>query len=203
MLDRYQKEKYVEEYKKAYTYDEENDRYGVLGMRYDPRIIDFFKRHNLYDEKMFEYLQDNTWGVCYADPPKARRVGCPVIRYKGRILGFVIIIPDVTNDFTMFIQVHEIAHGIYAYKHLGKKVEDRKLELLPFAIEKLYANEVQSEAVNNFSQRLDSMVDETSREPYRFALANRDEIVKKGISSFKEVDRTINVLSRKWCKQNR
>ena len=36
-------------------------------MRYNPKVIDFFKRHNMYEESMFEYLQDHSVMIDYDD----------------------------------------------------------------------------------------------------------------------------------------
>ena len=188
---------YVAHAKEALVFDEETCRYGVLGMKYDERIIDFFKRHNLYEEEMFDYIQKNTWGICYADKPKARRVGCYNIGDK-RLLDFLVVIPDQTTDFTMFIQVHEIAHAIYAYKHLGKRFSAPSSELLAFVMEKKYAEEIKSESVTKYSEHLDSVIDENDALEYRFALHARKEFMDSFNGDMKTFDKQSGKLLRKF-----
>ena len=130
-------------------------------MKYDQKVIDFFKRYNLYNKEVFDYLQKNTWGACYADPDEARLINTYYFdnKYDGKLKGFLIIIPDQTTDIQMFIQLHEISHGIMAYKYLGKKYPDDLHEVLPFMVEKLFVDYAQNDSITNYSNYLDSKID--------------------------------------------
>ena len=106
----------------------------------------------------------------------------------------IIIIPDKTNDHTMFSQVHEIAHGIYAYKHLGKSVQSEYYEVLPLLVEKLYVEESNNEEVKSYSKYLDSMIDESDNISYKFALYARNQLLEGFNGNIDDLDNQCDLL---------
>ena len=55
-------------------------------MKYNQNVIDFFKKHNMYDEKTFEYLQDNSLMIDYKDPDQRCFIGCFYVQDMNDIL---------------------------------------------------------------------------------------------------------------------
>ena len=174
-------------------------------MQYNQRIIEFFKKYNLYQKELFDYLQHHTWGVCYVDPDEARLINTYFFnnKFNNKLTGFLMVIPDQTSDITMFVQVHEIAHGIMGYKYLGKKYPDDLHEVLPFMVEKLYVNEVNDDRVSDYSKYLDSKIDEDTILKYRFALAARDELLDGFDGNLDKIDKQSKLLLRKYKKEHK
>ena len=70
-------------------------------MKYNQGIVDFFKRHNMYEEKMFNYLEDNTTMLDYRDPEQRDFVGCFYVQNRENILSKLHLnIPYVFGKFS-------------------------------------------------------------------------------------------------------
>lgn len=171
---------------------------------YNDNIIMFFKRHNLYDEEMFKYLEEHTDFFDYYDD---NYIGClgsgeHIDSRTGKLTHFRICIPYCINKETMLVDLHEIMHGIVFYKHLNKKYkEDITIELLPFIIERMYLEECKDENLIKFHNRLDSTIDSNSEEKYRFALRYRDELYKDFNGDIESIEEKVSSLVKKWCKK--
>ncbi len=174
-------------------------------MRYSDTIIDFFKRHNLYEKEMFEYLQNHTEMVDYHYEEERLFIGCVYIvdHITKKISGFKICIPYVYDEITALINIHEIAHGIWGYKKLNKKYNNLEVELFPMKLERIYISECSSQKLKSYADFLDSTIDDDSEERYRFALYNRDKLNSCALDSFKSIDKTTRKLARTWRRHNR
>lgn len=149
-------------------------------MKYNQGIVDFFKRHNMYEEKMFNYLEDNTTMLDYRDPEQRDFVGCFYVQNKKNILSSLHInIPYVYDELTALIDVHEITHGIENYRMIGKKFKKNiTVEVLPILYEKLYILDNNSDRFRAVGKYLDEMIGRDSAEEYLLALKMRDELLK-------------------------
>ena len=138
-------------------------------MRYNPKVIDFFKRHNMYEESMFEYLQDHSVMIDYDDPEQKYFVGFNYCVENGILRKFSMGIPYMKDYKTMLINIHEITHGIYAYRRLNKKFTRIGIETLPMLYEKIFILENGSEELKQYGEFLDSCIVENSEEKYKYA----------------------------------
>ena len=172
---------------------------------FHPKIIEFFKKHNLYDEEMFEYILKRCDYVDYYDSDINFMVGCPakVNPRNNRIEGFRLCIPYCWDEKTALVSVHEIAHAIYWYKRLGKKYNKIEEELFPMVVERIYLEENKTSTLESYEKFLDSTIDETSEAQYRFAIANRDHLLQSDISDFRYLDKSMRKFVRKWKRENR
>lgn len=178
--------------------------YRKLGMKYDQRIIDFFKRHNLYDEEMFDHLQKNSLKAHYCDSNERSKIKCRTILNKnGKVLDYLIVLPDVTDHITMLIQLHEIAHGIVAYKFLGKKYIKEYSEVLSFLVEKLYINEMNDSKVTEFSNYLDNLINEEDELSYKFGLYASEELIDDFDGDINKMNKDCKKLLRNYKKVNK
>ena len=85
-------------------------------MEYHPKIINFFKEHNLYDEKIFNYLKNNSIMVDYENPEERSFIGCFYILDQRNILRKIKLnLAYVMNEETTLINIHELTHGIENY----------------------------------------------------------------------------------------
>ena len=168
-------------------------------MNYNPKLIDFFKRHNMYDEKTFKYLSSHTTMIDYNDPEQRDFVGCFYILDNNNILqSLVLDLPYVNNEKTMLISIHELTHGIENYSKIGKKFKkDITCEALPILYEKLYINEFPSEELLSYSKYLDNLIINNCEKEYQFALAIREELLKNYNYDMKKMSKLTKKLSKK------
>lgn len=168
-------------------------------MNYNQRIIEFFKRHNLYEEEMFKYLSENSMMIDYQDDDQRAFIGCYyILNKKGVLERIQLNIPYVYDDATALINVHEIVHGIIYYKKLGKKIKiDVTVEALPMLYEKLYILENPSEAFIKYGEYLDSIIKNNPQKEYKFGLDVREELLKEYDYNMKKMSKKVKRLSRK------
>jgi hypothetical protein len=172
---------------------------------FEEEVIGFFKRHNLYEEKMFMYLKDHIDMIDYNDEDLRVLIGTAyaVNKKNRKIINMRICIPYCQDEITALICIHEIAHGIYGYKKLNKKYNPLEIELLPMILERIYIEEKQSNNLKKYADFLDSIIDEESDEKYRFGLENRGSLEERDLRNFKSIDRSTRKLARRWKRNNR
>ena len=174
-------------------------------VKYNSEIISFFKRYNLYEKNMFEYLEKHTDMIDYRMEDLRICIGCSykINKNSNRIVGMRICIPFCYDEITTMISIHEIAHGIYGYKNLNKKYDELEIELLPMILERIYFEEKKTEKLTSYLEYLDSTIDGDSEEKYRFALMNRNESRFKDIKSYEFFSKNVKKLTRIWRRKNR
>ena len=169
-------------------------------MNYHPRIIEFFKRHNMYDPVMFKYLQKNTTMIDYNDIEQRAYIGCSYLLDKDdKLQSLSLYIPYMDSEETMLISIHEITHGIENYQKLGKKFQkDITIEALPLLYEKIYILENPSDKLIKYGNYLDELILEESAKEYKFALKIREELLKNYNYNMKKMTK----LTKKLAKKN-
>ena len=172
---------------------------------FNAKLIDFFKKHNLYDQEMFTYMARNCQFVDYSDPDVNFTVACgPRVNPNTNVIeGFQMVIPYYRGEKTAFISIHEMAHAIYWYKKIGQIYKPLEEELFAFIVERVYFEENKTPSLEEYVTYLDSTIDEEVRESYRFAYANRDNFIGWDISDFDNIDKTTKELALIWEKENR
>ena len=172
-------------------------------MVYNEKIIDFFKRHNMYDEKKFQYLQDNSTMIDYRNVEERAFIGCfYILNKKEELERLQINIPYVYDDITALINIHEIVHGIENYSKLGKKFKkDITIETLPILYEYIFITESQSSELKSYGKYLDKMIETSNELEYLFALKVRLELLNKYQYNMKKMQKLTKKLSREY--QNR
>ena len=170
-------------------------------MEYHSKIIDFFRRHNMYDPEVFEYLKTNSSGVDYRDPDARYLIGCFYVKdiKNERLLDLKLVLPYVTDDITALININEITHGIENYPKRGKKFKkDITIEALPLLYEKLYILENPSEALLAYARELDQRIEESSAREYKFALKIREELLKNYSGDMKKSEKEVKRAVRRF-----
>ncbi len=167
---------------------------------YNKKVMDFFKKHNLYDEKMFNYLYDHTDFIDYNDPDMRIFIGSAIMYDKKhkKIIRFRMCIPYVTNDKMALIAIHEIVHGIVYYKHLNKKFEvDKKIEALPLLYEKLFVTENPTPELINFANYLDSKISVENNDSYSYGMLVREQLFNSYDYNFDKMSKLNDKIGRK------
>lgn len=169
-------------------------------MVYNPKLIEFFKAHNMYDQTMFKYLQENSHMIDYKDPEQRVVMGCYYITNKKNILTKLILgVPYVDSEETMLISIHELTHGIENYPKIGKRfTKDITIEALPILYERIYINEKASPGLLAYGDEIDKRINSTSSKEYQFALAIRDELLRNYQPDIQKNAQLVKKLSRKY-----
>ena len=168
-------------------------------MNFDHNLISFFKKHNLYNEEMFNYFQKNSTMIDYEDDEQRCFIGCFYIYGEKNILKSIHLnIPFVYNEITMLISIHEIVHAIELYPYLNKKVKIKDTrEILPMLYEKIYVDERQDETLYKYQKYLDSTIDKKDTS-YYIALSVREELLKNYNYDINKMKKLSKKLARKY-----
>ena len=169
-------------------------------MVYNPRLIEFFKEHNIYDQKIFNYLQDNSHMIDYNDPEQRDFVGCfYIINEKNILTKLILGVPYIDSEETMLISIHELTHGIEHYPKIGKRfVKDITIEALPLLYERIYINEKATPELLTIGDKIDKRINSQSGKEYQFALAIRDELLRNYQPDIQKNAKLVKRLSRKY-----
>ena len=91
-------------------------------------FIKFFKKHNLYNEEIFNYIQKNRTLFDYRDEDQRIFIGCYYICNKQGILQKInICVPFINDPITLLINIHEYIHAIESYKNISKKSQFKRV----------------------------------------------------------------------------
>ena len=169
-------------------------------MKFNQGVIEFFKKHNMYEEKMFNYLEDNTNMLDYKDPDERCFIGCfYILDKKGKLSRLILNIPYVYDDITALINIHEITHGIEHYPQIGKKfIKDTTIEALPIMYEKLYIMDNPSEELIKYGIYLDTLCNKDNAIEYQVALEMRDELLKNYNYNMKKMKKLTKKIVKKY-----
>lgn len=167
-------------------------------------LIDFFKRHNMYDFETFRYIEQNLDIIDYEDEDLRMFIGCGLKHnLKDKLLGFRVCIPYPNNHKTMLIAIHELTHAIEAYNHLDKKFKkDAYIEIMPILMEKVYIEESCDSKVQEFGNYLDCLIDNESDISYRCALSVRDELYNNYNNNYKKTSKKAKRLAKRYQRNN-
>lgn len=170
---------------------------------YYTEFINFFKKHNLYDEKIFNYIKENITLIDYRDEENRQFIGCYYVLNKKEILTKIkIFVPYIDSPITTLINIHEYIHAITLYQYLGKKFKAKKdIEILPLLYEKLYILENPTPELKEYVVKINKSIEENNEEKYTVALKSQEELLKyyhENNPSLKKLQQKAKKLSRKY-----
>lgn len=173
-------------------------------MRFNPKLIDFFKKHRLYDEEMFKYFEEHSTMIDGDYDDERMITGCAYLVdkntgiLKGLHINLPYIKPNAVDEEMMLDSIHELAHAIFTYPKIGKKFKrDITIETLPLLYEKLYIMENPSPKSIAYGHRLDDTITDKYPE-YDFALKARDELYSKYHKNPEEMAKTVHKMGQKY-----
>lgn len=169
-------------------------------------FINFFKKHNLYDEEMFNYIRNNSILIDYREIDKRIFIGCYYISDNDGILRQIkICVPIINNQITTLINIHEYIHAITLYKYLNKKgTIEKEDETLPMLFELLYVLENPNKELHEYLNTINNSI-QNGPSKYRIALAVQHELLEyyqKKNPSLKKLQHKAKKLSRKYKVSN-
>lgn len=168
-------------------------------------FINFFKQHNLYDEKMFEYIAVNSITFDYKYSDMVNNMGAYYWFKDKKILrGIRLIVPIIDSEKTALINVHKYMYAIMHYNDLNKPCKINIYdEVIPMVFEKLYVLEHPSEELEKYLNNIDEEIRNSTNEEdekYRIALCLRDSLIEEyqnNRSSLASLNKKAKALAKK------
>lgn len=109
----------------------------------EEKFIEFLKKSELYNEDVLDYIEYRTTYVDYKEKGAMDFVGCYPILEDGMVKDIRLCVPNMVDDVSVSINIHEYVHLLRIYKSLGKKfVESEYEELLPIMYEFAFLEDV-------------------------------------------------------------
>ena len=179
----------------------------TMNKNYYTNFINFFKKHGLYNEEIFNYIARNTTSFDYYDEELMNIRG---IYYKynelKELTSFKLYLPYIDSEITAFMNIRPYIQAIYAYTKLGKKHKaNAECETIALYFEKLYLQENPNQQLEEYLNNIHTSIKEQKTEKkYKIAL-NAESDLKKYIEennpSFNELQRKAKRLSRKYRRK--
>lgn len=166
------------------------------------KFIDFFKKHNLYDEKVFKYIRENAILFDYLEEEKRAFIGCYYSYDKNKCLSKItVVVPIINDERTLLINIHEYTHAIMLYHKLGKPCKiERDIEMLPMLFERIYLEENKNKNLEKYVKGLNESITEDSEIEYQIALKHQKELLEYYLktNNFTKLQKKARKLSRKY-----
>lgn len=146
------------------------------------KFINFFQKHNLYNEEIFDYLRLNSILFDYLDEDTRPFIGCYHTLDKDlKLKKIELCVPLIADEKTILINIHEYTHGILLYEYLNKKIKiTNDCETLPLLMERIYLEENPSQELEEYIKKLNTKIqNDTSIEAqkYKTALNIQEELL--------------------------
>ena len=169
---------------------------------YYNKFVDFCKRYGIYDERVFKYLRNNSYMFDYRDEDYRRMICTQVMYDNNKASDVSMVVPFITDDITVLINIHEYTHGVIYYNMLGEEYNpktERNREILPMLYERLFVLENEDNKwLVGYENYLEKRIIDSDDEDYKLGLICRDEIIKNCSDfNFNNLNRRTNGISRR------
>lgn len=106
------------------------------------KFIKFLKNNNIYDEEVLNYFENHSTHVDYKEEDAEYFIGCYPQVENDILTGVNVCVPDMDDEITVTINIHEYVHMLKLYKNLNKKYEETPYEeVLPVFYELIFLRE--------------------------------------------------------------
>jgi len=167
-----------------------------LKENYYVKFINFFKKHNLYDKEVFDYIWDKCNFFNYLEDEYRMYTGVYYVLDKNKkLVDFNLIVPFIDSEKSLLINIHEYAHAIEAFYKLGEKfILDDSCEVNSLFLENLYLLENNNEVARNFLNNLNEIRINSNEKQYVLGIKIADYLLNL-YNDKKQLD--LNKMSRK------
>ena len=96
------------------------------GEPFKNEVKDFFKKENLYSEEFFDFLKQKVRKV-----PSTSEIswyGCFPQVEDSILKDIRLLVPEITDEKSLLINIHEYAHALELYNELGTIYIERRIE---------------------------------------------------------------------------
>lgn len=178
-----------------------------MSLNYYQKFIDFFKRHGLYNQEVFDYLRKNSIQFDYRDTDYQPLIGCFYLTKGNKLTKINLIVPYINNDITVLINIHEYIHGIIAYKYINKRFsEDLNSETLPILYERIYLEENKdNQTLRKHFDSINDVINESNSTDimkYKIALSIQEKLFDYYTSKHPNIKELSSKAKKLTKKQN-
>ncbi|MBQ9071628.1 MAG: ADP-ribosylglycohydrolase family protein [Bacilli bacterium] len=117
--------KRLEYYLPEYIINIVNDFYKTIGKE-EPlknEVKEFFKQENIYNEKYFDFIRTKIKTLPSECP--LDWYGCFPLLKEGILNDIVLLVPEITSERDILVNIHEHTHALELFEELGTVYEDR------------------------------------------------------------------------------
>ncbi|MBQ6538952.1 MAG: hypothetical protein IJL76_01590 [Bacilli bacterium] len=146
---------------------------------YYKKFIEFLKTHNIYDEEIVKYFNNNSTRFDYLEEEYRPFIGVYYMT-EGDILTKVKpMVPFINSDKTVLINIHEYIHLYLIYNKINKPVNimTRDREVLPIFYEKVFVKENPSLELLKYHEHLNESIYNEGQDEYLLALKLSNELI--------------------------
>ena len=120
--------KKVEDYVPEYIINITNKFYKSLGKEepFKNEVKDFFREENLYSEDFFDFLKHKVKKITSSSD--ISWYGCFPQVEDGILKDIKLLVPEITDEKSLLINIHEYAHALELYNELGALYIERRVE---------------------------------------------------------------------------
>jgi len=132
--------KKVEDYLPEYIINIVNDFYRAINKEipFKNEVKNFFKEEKIYSEDFFDYVKHKVKTL--PSTCSLNWYGCFPVLEDGILKDIRLLVPEITDERSLLVNIHEYVHALDLYKELGNVYEERReeRELNASNMEKLY-----------------------------------------------------------------
>lgn len=88
------------------------------------KLIIILKSLGLDNDDYFTYISQKGIIKCFNAPVETGIWGCFINAETGVITRLRFLVPPITNEETLLINIHELAHGYELFPYLGKPYQE-------------------------------------------------------------------------------
>lgn len=171
---------------------------------YYTKFVNFFKKHGLYNEEIFKYINKNTERFNYYSEEITNIRGLYHYYNKyNELISFKLYLPHIEDNITAIINIRPYIQAIYAYPNLGKKHSSNiDVEIIAIYFEKLYLKENPDPELENYLNNIyTSIKKENNNNEYQIALNAQEKLKnyqQRKKTNLKKLQRKAKKLSKKY-----
>ncbi len=164
----------------------------------EEKFIKFLKDNNIYDEKVLEFFKNNSTYVDFKDDDTKYFIGCYPKVENGILKGVNICVPDMEDEVTVTINIHEYVHTLELYKKLNKEYKETSYEeVLPVFYELIFFKE-NVKTMADYSKFYEEHLMKYYEKEYLMVIELYNDLIKEyGDTSIEHLEKRVKRLIKK------
>lgn len=178
-----------------------------MSIEFYSKFVNFLKKHELYDEKVFQYIWEKALMLDYRDEDYSFLLGsCGiVIDRKRNLLDIQPCLPFLMDDKAVAMAIYAYINSLMLIPKVGRKYKENMVNnyVLPMFYEILYILENPTKQLLTYEQNMRNDLLKYGSHNYKTILNCVDQLVesyKIDNSSNKQIVRKAKRLARNYIK---
>lgn len=155
----------------------------------------FLKRHELFNEKVYNYIKDNSVLVKYKNIEDFSSIGCSIVLdRKGRLSQVIPIVPLPKNKKMVAINIFIYVQAMILIPNIGKVFDENSYNnILPFVFQRLFILENSNKYLLSFEEKMTANLCRENQKKYDNIMIHRNTLIE----GFKKDKESLNNEARK------